>query len=112
MCRIPIASGDPILKLKIAWSWILSCLCLGMFLLFMARSANPAQSNLQFDVGGSRIEVVVNGDGLQLSQSDLMDWVHNAAESVTAYYGRFPTPHVLVQIATFDGTGVRNGRTF
>jgi hypothetical protein len=83
-----------------------------MFLLSVLRSANPDQSNLQFDVGGSRIEVIVNGDGLQLSQSDLGEWVHNAAESVTAYYGHFPTPHLLIRIAAFDGMGVRNGRTF
>jgi len=90
-------------------SGILSRLCLGIALLSMPHSANPAQSNLQFDVGGSRIEVTVNCDGLQLSQSDLGDWVHIAAESVAAHYGHFPTPRLLIQMPTFDGTGVRNG---
>jgi len=41
-----------------------------------------------------------------------MKWVRWAAESVTAYYGRFPVPQLLLRIVPSDGKGVRSGRTF
>ena len=43
---------------------------------------------------------------------DLYQWVGAAAESVTAYYGRFPVPQVLIQITSFRGSGVSNGMAF
>ena len=46
------------------------------------------------------------------SKDDLMKWVRWAAESVTAYYGRFPVPQLLLRIVPSDGNGVRSGRTF
>jgi len=78
----------------------------------MPPTVRSDQSSLHFDVGGSHIEVIVNGDGLQLSQAELGRWVRDAAESVTAHYGRFPTPNPVIQISTFEGKGVRNRRTF
>src|SRR5260370_35397490 len=39
-------------------------------------------------------------------------WVKSAAESVTAYFGRFPVPELMIRIAPFRGRGVRNGRAF
>jgi len=91
---------------------IVGCLGLCILVFFMPQSTSHAQSNLTFDVGGSRIEVIVNGDSLPLSQDELGHWVRNAAESVTAYYGHFPTPNPVIQIGTFAGAGVRDGRTF
>lgn len=63
-------------------------------------------------VGGARIDVTADPGKLQVSQADLMNWVQAAAESVTAYYGRYPVPHVLIRIIPFDGRGVRHGQTF
>ena len=65
-----------------------------------------------FAIGGARIDVNIGGGKGEVSQSDLMRWVKSAAESVTAYYGRFPLPHLFLRINTFDGRGVRNGQTF
>ena len=71
-----------------------------------------AETKLHFDVGGGSIDVIIDRDQPELSQTDLSKWVRDAAESVSAYYGRFPVPHLVVRIAPFDGSGVRNGRTF
>jgi hypothetical protein len=43
---------------------------------------------------------------------DLIDWVSAASKSVTAYFGRYPVPHVAVRITSIDGRGVRHRRTF
>jgi hypothetical protein len=65
-----------------------------------------------FAIGGARIDVNIGAGKGEISQSDLMRWVKSAAESVTAYYGRFPLPHLFLRINTFDGRGVRHGQTF
>jgi hypothetical protein len=63
-------------------------------------------------IGNSRIDVVVEKGDLQVSKDDLLKWVQWAAESVSAYYGRFPVPHLLLRIIPTGGKGVRGGRTF
>ena len=81
-------------------------------LFFVPWSMARAETKLHFDVGGGSIDVIIDRDQPELSQTDLSKWVRDAAESVSAYYGRFPVPHLVVRIAPFDGSGVRNGRTF
>ncbi len=70
------------------------------------------ESKLRLEVGGARIEVVVRFGSLQLSKAELLEWVRNAAESVATYYGRFPVPRLVIRVASFEGRGVRGGRTF
>src|SRR5258708_40065141 len=63
-------------------------------------------------IGNARIDIRIEGSTLRLPAKDLFRWVRWAAESVTAYYGRFPVPQVLIRISPFEGRGVRNGMTF
>src|SRR5713226_7205543 len=63
-------------------------------------------------IGNARIDIRVEGSTLRLSAKDVVRWVKSAAESVTAYYGRFPVPQVLIRITPFEGRGVRNGMAF
>src|SRR5229473_2998607 len=63
-------------------------------------------------IGNARIDIRIEGSTLRLPAKDLFRWVRWAAESVTAYYGRFPVPQVLIRITPFEGRGVRNGMTF
>lgn len=78
-----------------------------------ARQNSPA-NNVTSTVlaGNSRIDVTINTDEAPLSQPDVIKWVQNAAESVTAYYGRFPVPHYTLRVIAFDGSGVRHGTTW
>ncbi len=62
--------------------------------------------------GNARIDIRIEGSALRLPAKDVFRWVQSAAESVTAYYGRFPLPQVLIRITPFEGRGVRNGMTF
>ncbi|MGH9775441.1 MAG: hypothetical protein ACRD50_10900 [Candidatus Acidiferrales bacterium] len=63
-------------------------------------------------IGGSRIHVVIEDGPPGLSNDALLRWVRRAAESVTAYYGHFPLPEIVLRIAPVEGRGVRGGRTF
>ena len=63
-------------------------------------------------IGNSRIDLMIEGSTLRVPAKDLVRWVKSAAESVTAYYGRFPLPQVLIRITPFEGRGVRNGMAF
>jgi hypothetical protein len=75
-----------------------------------AAPADNVTSTIQ--IGGSRIDVVEEGSKLAVSHDELLSWVRMAAESVAAYYGHYPVPHVLLRVGSFDGRGVRGGRTF
>jgi hypothetical protein len=63
-------------------------------------------------IGNARIDIRIEGSVLRVPAKDVFRWVQSAAESVTAYYGRFPLPQVLIRITPFEGRGVRNGMTF
>jgi hypothetical protein len=75
-------------------------------------TARADEMTSTFAIGGARIDVTIDAGKLEVSQSNLMCWVKSAAESVTAYYGRFPLPHLFLRIKSFDGHGVRGGTTF
>ena len=82
------------------------------FLLLYAGSEKAADVTSTVVIGGSRIDVTIDSSEAPLSQTDVMRWVQNAAESVTAYYGRFPVPHLTLRVISFDGNGVRHGMTW
>jgi hypothetical protein len=83
-------------------------------LLLLFRFLAPAAEEMTstFMIGGARIDVTMDAGKCEANQAELMRWVKSAAESVTAYYSRFPVPHLTLQISCFDGSGVRHGQTF
>jgi hypothetical protein len=48
-------------------------------------------------IGNARIDIMIEGGTLRMPAKDLFLWVKSAAESATAYYGRFPVPQVLIR---------------
>jgi hypothetical protein len=89
------------------------------FLWFYAAPVCPSPQSAKADnvtstvmVGNSRIDVTINTEDAALAQPDVIKWVQNAAESVTAYYGRFPVPHLTLRVIAFDGDGVKHGTTW
>lgn len=87
-----------------------SLILLSILLLLPDTKAADVTSTLM--VGSSRIDVTIDSSEAPISQTDVMKWVQNAAESVTAYYGRFPVPHLTLRVISFDGSGVRHGTTW
>ena len=63
-------------------------------------------------IGNARIDIRIEGSTLRIPTKDIFRWVKSAAESVAAYYGRFPVPQVLIRITPFEGTGIHDGMTF
>jgi hypothetical protein len=63
-------------------------------------------------IGNARIDIRIESSNLRMPAKDIFRWVKSAAESVTAYYGRFPIPQVLIRITPFKGKGVHSGMTF
>lgn len=89
-----------------------ACLVLLLLLLlpFSAASADDMKSAVV--IGSSRIDVTMDTSEAPISQRDVMKWVQSAAESVAAYYGRFPVPHLTLRVISFNGSGVRHGTTW
>src|ERR1700720_680365 len=63
-------------------------------------------------IGNARIDIRIESSTLRMPAKDIFRWVKSAAESVTAYYGHFPIPQVLIRITPFKGKGVHSGMTF
>jgi len=78
----------------------------------IARAAQPADSATKLQVGGGVIEVSFAPDGFDLPPAALLGWVRQAAQAVTAYYGRFPVPQATVRIFTGEGQGIRHGVSY
>ena len=80
-------------------------------LLLGARPASNDHSS-SIVIGGSTIDVSLVDDDLKPKQDELLTWVRNASQAIEAYYGKFPLTETSVNIHSFDGSGVRAGRTF
>jgi hypothetical protein len=89
-----------------------AALASGSFLLFFSLVAEEHQMTSSLLIGNARIDIRIEGSTLRLPAKDIFRWVRSAAESVTAYYGRFPVPQVLIRITPFEGRGIRNGMAF
>lgn len=91
-----------------------ACLILPLLLVpFRATMAADVTSTLM--IGGSRIDVTIQSSetpDAPLSQPNVMKWVQFSAEAVTTYYTRFPVPHLILRVISFDGSGVRHGMTW
>jgi len=85
---------------------------LAIFLFVLCCAAFAPHRDPSFEVGGGSIDVNLDSDLPQPKQDELMTWIHMAADSIVAYYGRFPLPHTYLNVRSFDGRGVHNGHTF
>jgi hypothetical protein len=93
--------------------WIAVSLFLSVLLLVERIPRSSAdEMDSSYSVGNSRIDVHVDQGPLQVSNQDLMQWVHWASDSVAAYYGRYPVPNVRLRVIPTEGRGVRGGTTF
>ena len=74
-------------------------------------SATPAPAE-SLSIGGAVISVEIEPGDLNLSRTQVLDWVRRSACAVTEYYGWFPVRKVDVKIVPIDeGKGILFGRT-
>jgi hypothetical protein len=92
----------------------LSLLYLVLFLLASLGSAPSRASEMTSTliVSGSKIDITVEDRPMSVPQDDIIAWVKIAAESVAAYYHRYPVPHLTIHVIPFSGHGVRHGMTW
>jgi hypothetical protein len=82
-----------------------------------AHAASPAFETIDdfesaFSVGGSRISVDIRDSVLRGKKDMLLDWVLYSAETVNAYYGRFPVESLRIKVQVAGGYAVRFGQAF
>ena len=77
-----------------------------------SQERDDTQMRFQLAAKGSKIDVEVGPGDLMVSGEELKRWVQNAADAIVAYYGRFPVPHLRIQIEPSGGNGIRGGKTF
>jgi hypothetical protein len=65
----------------------------------------------QFTVENVTIAVTFSPGSVELSRSQLLDWITVSARGVARYYGQFPVSHVRVLLTLEKGAGVRSGTT-
>src|ERR1035441_6755864 len=60
---------------------------------------------------GSSIDVHFFGETNSATRTDLMGWIHRAGDAVCTYYGKFPVPHLGLDVRV-RGAGVHGGVTY
>ena len=65
-----------------------------------------------FSLDGSRISVEIRDRVLRGKKDMLLDWVLYSAETVSAYYGRFPVTSLHIKVQVAGGYAVRFGQAF
>lgn len=64
-------------------------------------------------LGGATIQIDFAPGSLDLPLDNVVQWIHDAATAVTAYYGRFPVPTARVLVVpAADRSGVLRGTTW
>lgn len=74
-----------------------------------AHSATVAQT---LTVCGSRIELRLDGDAEPAVHDAVRTWVKRAGDAVCTYYGKYPVPHVTLEVHLRGGAGVHHGVTY
>ena len=62
-------------------------------------------------MGGGVIDIVLPKERSPIPDDAIVEWIHNAADAVTAYFGRFPVRQVTITISTGGWRGVSGGMT-
>ena len=84
-----------------------------LFLALMSSAPSRAsEMTSTLIVSGSKLDITVEDRPMSVPQADIVAWVKVAAESVAAYYHRYPVPHLTIHVIPFAGHGVRHGMTW
>ena len=61
---------------------------------------------------GSTIDVQFDGETKTVSRADLLTWIQRAGDAVCTYYGKFPVPHLKLDVHVRGSAGVHGGVTY
>jgi hypothetical protein len=66
----------------------------------------------QLTLDGVDVRVELGDTKFQVGPDALLTWIRRSLGIVSAYYGRFPTTALRIQVVGEDGGGVRSGKTW
>ncbi len=61
---------------------------------------------------GSTVDVNLQGDTQSISRQIVLNWIQRAVTAVCAYYGKYPVPHVSLNLKIQGRAGVHGGVTY
>lgn len=71
-----------------------------------------AAGSQQMSVDGVNLRVEWPEARFAAGNAAVLDWIQRSLGIVSAYYGRFPTASLRIQVVPEDGSGVRSGKTW
>jgi len=72
----------------------------------------PVASSRTLQIGGASIQLDFGPGTTDLPPDRIVQWVENAANPVTTYYGKFPVPRDRILVQFVPGSGVGHGTTW
>ena len=78
----------------------------------VCQPAYPAVTSQTLPACGSTIDVRFEGDSEAVSRYELLNWIKRAATAVCTYYGKYPVPHLALDVHVRGGPGVHGGITY
>jgi hypothetical protein len=63
-------------------------------------------------IDGVDVRVQLRGDEFRSGPEPLLKWIQRSLGIVAAYYGKFPTNSLQIQVVAENGDGVRSGKTW
>lgn len=73
---------------------------------------SPSASPAAIKACGSTVDVQFDGQTKNVSRADLLTWIQRAGDAVCTYYGKFPVPHLRLDVHVRGGAGVHSGVTY
>jgi hypothetical protein len=84
----------------------------GWLLVAFALSSGQTASAETVQLDGAAVQVDFGDAKFDGGTAPLLQWIKRSAGIVSAYYGRFPTPSLRLQVVPESGGGVHGGKTW
>jgi hypothetical protein len=91
---------------------LLPVLAIALLWLNQAQADPAPATSATINACGSVIDVRFEGETTMAGRSDLRTWVQRAADAVCTYYGKFPVPHLALDVTVRGRAGVHSGTTY
>lgn len=72
----------------------------------------PPPRRETLNICGSAIDFSIDRESSSLPRQDLTTWIRRAGDAVCTYYGKFPIPHMKLDVRIRGGAGVHGGVTY
>ncbi len=101
-------------RVSLKFRILVAILALGSALALGVLVSQPvsAISTQSISACGASIDVRFDNDSKSVSNHALLNWIQRASTAVCTYYGKFPVPHLRLQVHVRGTDGVHHGVTY